>query len=69
MMDTRLSALCETCNIWMDGEVQQATDAADKHGLPIVLSAMKLLSVTERNRMQYPVQQFQDILKRKLSGV
>lgn len=68
MMDSRLAQLCKTCNIWSDGEVEEVADAAEEHGLPIVLSAMKLLSVSEGNRMQYPVQQFQDILRQKLQG-
>jgi hypothetical protein len=50
----------------MDGEVQQVADAVEEYGLPIVLSAMKRLSISERNKMKYPVQQFQDVLKQKL---
>lgn len=67
-MDERLEQLCKTCNIYYEGEKQQVADAAEEHGLAIVLSAMKLLSMSKKNRMQYPVEQFQSILRQKLRG-
>lgn len=65
-MDSKLEQLVKLCNIYYDGEKKQVADAAEEHGLPIVLSAMKRLSMSNRNPMQYPVEQFQSILRQKL---
>ncbi len=66
-MDEQLADLCEMCNIYYDGEIQQVQDAADEHGLDMALSAMKRLSTMPVSKHKYPVEQFQDVLVGKVA--
>lgn len=66
-MDERLADLCEMCNIYYEGELQQVQDAADQHGLSVALSAMKRLSIIAVSDRKYPIEQFQDVLADKIA--
>lgn len=68
-MDDRLADLCEMCNIYYEGELQQVQDAADQHGLSVALSAMKRLSIIAVDARKYPIEQFQDVLAVKVKDM
>ena len=67
-MDPELAGLCETCNIFMEGELGMVMNTVDAYGLETVLAAMKRLSTISKDPLKYPIQQFQDVLVHKLRG-
>lgn len=65
-MDERLADLCNTCNIYMPGELVRVEKAVEKHGVGKALAGMKRLShikPTRRMRMQYPIDNFEYLLR------
>lgn len=66
MLDTRLEQLLKLCKIWMPGEVQEVEGAAEEWGLPLVLSAMKRLSIIPKVKGKYPIGQFRNVLSQKV---
>ena len=65
-MDNRLKDLLKMCNIHTGGEIAEVNDAADEWGLPLVLSAMKRLSIIRPDPSKYPIEQFRDVLSKKV---